>query len=411
MTTTLRGRAGWLDDALVKRIFAALAADGGEARVVGGAVRNALLDEPVSDIDFATTHLPDRSSALLEAAGFRVVPTGIDHGTVMAVADGRGFEITTLRADIATDGRHAEVRFGVDWKADAERRDFTINALYCRADGAVVDDVGGLADIGTRTLRFIGQAETRITEDYLRILRFFRFFAQYGAGRPDGDGLRAVAKLKSGLDRLSAERIWTELKKLFSAEDPSRALLWMRQTGVLTVVLPETDKWGIDAVQGLVAARQAFDWPVDPILLLEAVTPPDEARRTAMATRLKVSTAERERLVAHAMQPALDPAMSEARLEKTLYRGDQAAILDHLRIALASRRAEAGALDSAVLHLARLAKFAADYRRPTLPVSGKDLIDHGISAGPELGHTLRTLETLWVDSGFALTREALLARL
>ena len=224
--------AEWLEDADLQRLLSALNAGGEAARIAGGAVRNALLGEAVADVDIATTTLPEETIRRAEAVGFKAIPTGIEHGTVTVTSSGTGHEVTTLRADVETDGRRAKVIFGRDWKADAERRDFTINALYAEADGTVVDLVGGLADLESRTLRFIGDAETRIREDYLRILRFFRFFALYGSGRPDAEGLKACARLKDGLERLSAERVWAELKKLFSALDPSRALLWMRRRAV-----------------------------------------------------------------------------------------------------------------------------------------------------------------------------------
>lgn len=206
-------KAEWLKSPPLRALFDALNRDGGEARVVGGAVRNSLLGTKVSDVDLATTHLPQDTMRLVKDAGFKPVPTGIEHGTVTVVVQGRPFEVTTLRTDIETNGRHAKVVFGTDWQKDAERRDFTINALYAKADGTIVDHVGGLADIETRTLRFIGDAEARIREDYLRILRFFRFFAWYGSGRPEADGLRASARLKDGLNQLSAERVWVELSR------------------------------------------------------------------------------------------------------------------------------------------------------------------------------------------------------
>ena len=204
-SVSIAGRGDWLDDRHLQKLLAALSAEGELARIAGGAVRNALLGQAVADIDIATTTLPDETVRRVKAAGFKAVPTGIEHGTVTAVVDGRPFEVTTLRADVETDGRRAKVSFGRDWTADAERRDFTINGLYAEADGTVVDLVGGLPDIEARRLRFIGDAETRIREDYLRILRFFRFFAWYGDGRPDAEGLKACARLKDGLDRLSAE--------------------------------------------------------------------------------------------------------------------------------------------------------------------------------------------------------------
>src|SRR5690606_33010894 len=197
---SIAGKAAWLADADLQKLLAALSADGEEARIAGGAVRDALLGQGVTDIDIATTNLPDSTIERAERAGFRSVPTGKDHGTITVIAGGRPFEVTTLRADVETYGRKAKVAFGRDWKKDAERRDFTINALYAEADGTVIDLVGGVADLDRRILRFIGDAEARIREDYLRILRFFRFYAWYGEGRPDAEGLKACARLKGGLD-------------------------------------------------------------------------------------------------------------------------------------------------------------------------------------------------------------------
>ncbi len=284
--------ADWLKAADLQRLLAALSGDGEAARVAGGAVRNALLGQAVSDVDIATTNLPDDTIRRAEAAGFRTVPTGAAHGTVTVISRGKPYEVTTLRADIETDGRHAKVVFGRDWARDAERRDFTINALYAEADGRVIDLVGGLADIEGRVLRFIGDPETRIREDYLRILRFFRFFAWYGSGRPDAAGLKACARLKEGLDRLSAERVWSEIKKLLLAPEPARALLWMRQSGILSRVLPETDRWGIDLVHPLVETEAALGWRPDPLLRIEAMVPPDVERMGALAERLRLSRAE-----------------------------------------------------------------------------------------------------------------------
>ncbi|MEL6744920.1 MAG: CCA tRNA nucleotidyltransferase, partial [Pseudomonadota bacterium] len=242
----------WLAQRSVQKVLALLSSDGGEARVNGGAVRNALLNEPVGDIDIATTLEPSEVVKRAKAAKIKSVPTGIDHGTVTLVIDADAFEVTTLRSDVETDGRHAVVRFGTDWTQDAQRRDLTMNALYCAADGTVFDPLSGYDDVMNRRVRFIGDALDRIREDRLRILRFFRFFAWYGAFRPDADGLRACVREKNGLRNLSAERIWQELSKLLAAPDPSRALLWMRQTGVLSVVLEESENWGIDTIHGLV---------------------------------------------------------------------------------------------------------------------------------------------------------------
>lgn len=410
---TIDARSGWLGAAELQALLAALSADGEEARVAGGAVRNALLGEAVADVDIATTCLPDNTIARATAAGFKTVPTGYDHGTVTVIAGGQAYEVTTLRADIETDGRHARVVFGRDWRRDAERRDFTINALYCLADGTIVDLVGGIADLESRTLRFIGDAEERIREDFLRILRFFRFFAWYGSGRPDAQGLKACARLKDGLAKLSAERVWSELKKLLEAPDPGRALLWMRQTGVLTAVLPESEKWGIDAVPALIAAERDLGWSPDPLLRLEAMVPPEPARMKAMADRLKLSNAETARLIGWAMAQAVRPETSDDALRRALYYGESQSVEDRLKLAWASARGRAETDDAALAEAGsyvRLSRVLNGWTKPAFPISGDDLIALGSKPGKSLGDVLRKLEAEWVDAGFKPQRDALLER-
>ena len=405
----------WFKDGAVTRILALLNADGGEGRVVGGAVRNALMGLPVGDIDIATTLVPEQVVERAKAARIKAVPTGIDHGTVTLVADGRGFEVTTLRRDVETDGRHAQVAFGTDWKEDAERRDLTINALYANAEGEVIDLVGGLADIETRTVRFIGDAASRIAEDYLRVLRFFRFFAYYGGGRPDADGLRASARAKDRLKTLSAERIWSETKKLLAAPDPSRALLWMRQTGVLTEILPETEKWGIDSVHGLIAAEQALGWSTDPILRLAAMVPPDAERLAALGKRLRLSNADAARLQAWAKAPVLPDEVTDVGFDRLLYRHGPEGIAMRLKLALASARATAEGGDP--LAMRNAARFSAllgrceKYQKPTFPITGADVLAAGVEPGRRVGEVLAALETFWVERNFSLDRAALTARL
>jgi len=413
MTVNLAHEA-WLQDAAVQRVFAMLNADGGEGRVVGGAVRNALMGAPISDVDFATTNLPQVVMERAAAAGIKAVPTGIDHGTVTLVIDGRGFEVTTLRQDVETDGRRAKVSFGTDWQADAERRDFTINALYATADGDVVDLVNGLPDIETKTLRFIGDAHQRIAEDYLRVLRFFRFFAYYGSGRPDADGLRASARAKDKLDSLSAERVWSELRKLLAAPDPSRALLWMRTSGVLTAVLPETEKWGIDAIHGLVATETALKWQPDPMLRLAAIIPPDGERIRVMADRLRLSRAEAEALQSFAAAPSITPDMAGAALDRALYRQGVTGIIMRLRLALVNARFKAVDDNDEMLKAAKLdtlLKQAIAFVKPQFPVSGADLVELGLSPGPKFGKVLGQLEAEWVERNFVDDRAALTTRL
>ncbi|MCZ7447811.1 CCA tRNA nucleotidyltransferase [Agrobacterium rhizogenes] len=409
---SLAGR-DWFEKPALKRIFTLLNADGGEVRIVGGAVRNALMDLPVVDVDMATTLTPDVVVTRAKAAGIKVVPTGIDHGTVTLVMDGEGYEVTTLRRDVETNGRHAQVAFGTDWQTDAERRDLTINALYADEKGEIIDLIGGFPDIETRTVRFIGDATTRIAEDYLRILRFFRFFAHYGAGRPDADGLRASARAKDKLATLSAERVWSEVKKLLSARDPSRALLWMRQSGVLSEILPETEKWGIDAIHGLVAAEQALGWAVDPLLRLAAILPPDRDRLAALAARLRLSKAEASYLTHWASAPAADPEMKETALDRLLYRQGVEGVKARLKLALAAARADLSAGDAMhkVARLSTLLTRAEKFRKPGFPLSGADVMAAGVEAGPKVGEVLKSLEEKWIDVNFSLDRAALTARL
>jgi poly(A) polymerase len=388
----------------VQAVFAALDGDEGATRIVGGAVRDALLGRPVTDADFATTLPPSDVIARSEAAGLKTAPTGIEHGTVTVIADGRPFEVTTLRRDVETDGRHAVVAFTDDWSEDAWRRDLTINALYCDADGEVFDPLGAMGDLMAGRVRFIGDAEARIREDYLRILRFFRFFAWYGDGRPDAAGLKACAKLKPGIATLSAERVWAELKRLLAAPDPTRALLWMRTTEVLQKALPES--WGIDAIHRLIAAEKSEGWEPDPLLRLEAMLPPHRARIDSLAERLRLSKQEAARLLAWAGAPEPDPAMSEADFAQVLYRAGKTGMVDRLRHATARELEKDNA--QAAENFLRLLRYAEDWQRPVLPVSGKDIVSTGVEPGPAVGERLRELEERWIESGFTLSREALL---
>jgi poly(A) polymerase len=364
-----------LENKGLRNLLAILNQGGEEARIAGGAVRNALIGESISDVDIATTCLPDEVRKRSEAAGFKAVPTGIEHGTLTIVVEGTPYEVTTLRADVATDGRRAEVAFGRDWHTDAERRDFTVNGLYADMNGKVIDLVGGIADIGSRTIRFIGSAEKRIGEDHLRILRFFRFFAWYGSGRPDAEGLKACARLKETINQLSAERVWSEMKKLLSAPDPSRALLWMRQSGVLTAALPESEKWGIDAVHGLVAAERDLGWMPDPMLRLMSIIPPRRERCDELAERLKLWKSERARLKVWTAAELPMQDLDNRDFARVLYWGDKGGICDRLKLALAAARALAANDDKEMMKAAgcsRQLDFALAWRKPVFPVNGAD---------------------------------------
>ena len=404
----------WFQEPGLQRVMALLNSGGAETRVVGGAVRNSLMGLAVGDIDLATTLVPEEVIERAEAEGIKVVPTGIEHGTVTLVFEGKGYEVTTLRRDVETNGRHAEVAFGASWQEDADRRDLTINALYVGLDGEVIDLVGGLKDIETKTIRFIGDAEQRIAEDYLRVLRFFRFFAHYGSGRPDTEGLKASARARTQLKSLSAERVWSEIKKLLSARDPGRALLWMRQSGVLTEILPETEKWGIDAIPGLIAAEQTLGWDPNALLRLCAIVPKDAARLVTLSERLRLSNAEALALDRFARAPKPQETVTDVAFDRDLYRFGKDGMISMLKLELASARSRAEGDVKAMARSARLfalLKRAEAFVRPALPVKGSDVLAAGIAAGPKIGEILGKLEESWIASQVNLSREDLLARL
>ena len=403
-------KATWLQSPALIKVIDAIENAGGEIRVNGGAVRNTLMGIDVGDVDLSTTLLPAQTVKALEVASIRAIPTGFEHGTITAVSDHVPYEITTLREDIETDGRHAVVLFGTDWKRDAKRRDLTINALYCDRNGVIFDPLDGLADIQSRTVRFIGNAVDRIGEDYLRILRFFRFFAWYGEGRPDGEGLKACAKLKSGLEKISVERIWAELQKLLAAPDPSRALLWMRTTGVLSLILPESEKWGIDLIPHLITAERQGEWEPDPVLRLEAMIRPDSESVTRLARRLRLSNTQGARLTSWSMAETPGETTSETELQQTLYAGNREAISDRLKLEIAGRIANNTESDEVAGKLAKHLALVTEWERPIFPVKGEDLLKRGYQAGPEIGKRLRELERTWIESGFKLDSDALLAK-
>jgi poly(A) polymerase/tRNA nucleotidyltransferase (CCA-adding enzyme) len=333
----------------------------------------------VADIDLATPRHPEAVMQALRAAGIRAVPTGLDHGTVTAVVDRRGFEITTLRRDEETDGRHARVAYTDDWREDAARRDFTINALSMTPDGAVFDPFGGIADLAAGRVRFVGDAAGRIAEDYLRILRFFRFHARYGRPPPDPDALTAIRAGVPGLARLSAERVWSELLRVLAAPDPVGSVALMAKLGVLTAVLPEgADP---DRLARLVKAGA----PADPLLRLSALLTGDSV---ALADRLKLSTAERERLAALRALPVPEPGASDADLRRLL--ADTPADILIGRAWLAGDEGS----DWAALR-ARLAAIQV----PVFPLEGRDVLALGEAPGPRVGALLRAVRAWWLAGG------------
>ncbi len=384
----------WLEDASTRAVVEALG-DGEAVRIVGGAVRDGLMGLPVSDIDLATKLTPEEVIRRLEAAGLKAVPTGLAHGTITAVAKGRPHEVTTLRRDVATDGRHAEVAFTDDWRADASRRDFTINALYADpGTGEVFDYFGGLDDIAARRVRFIGDPLVRIAEDHLRILRFFRFHARFGAGAPDVDGLAACRARANDLMALSRERIRDELFKLLRVSDPVPTLAVMIEAGILTPVLPEIAKAGLPALARLVAVEDGTGEPASAIRRLAALLPPDAALLDDLAARLRLSKAERKQLVAIAAR--LDGVPDD--IGPLAYRSGIEGARDLLLLA---------APDAAAVRN-RLAALET-WVKPQLPVSGRDILALGVEKGPEVARVLQATEAAWVAAGFPAGKDAALA--
>jgi poly(A) polymerase len=388
-----------------RAVIAALDARGGPgcARFVGGCVRNALVDRPIDDIDIATVLTPDEVMAALTEAGVRYVPTGLEHGTVTAVADGRPYEVTTLRRDVETDGRRAVVAYTTDWGEDAERRDFRLNALYMDGEGLIYDPTGeGVRDALAGRIVFVGDAETRIREDYLRILRFFRFRAWFGRGAADAAGLAACAALKDGLARLSAERVSKELLKLLAAADPRQAAGEMAGAGALAVILPEARP--LDRLNALVDIQLGLD-QVDADLRLAALLPGDAEAAAAAAHRLRLSNAQRERLAAAAPPDAeIGPSMTPAEARKRLYLLGARTFEDRLLLAWAELGGEGEAWRG-------LLRQARAWTRPKFPLTGHDAAAAGLKPGPEVGQALRRVEAYWIDHDFQPSREALLEQL
>jgi poly(A) polymerase len=347
----------------------------GQARYVGGAVRDTLLDLPVKDIDMATALVPQEVIARLDAASIRSVPTGIEHGTVTAVLPGGPVEITTLRHDLSTDGRRATVAFASDWREDAARRDFTINALYADPVTREISDwFGGLDDLGARRVRFIGDARQRIREDHLRILRYFRFQARFGSQPADEEAEEACSELASTLKGLSRERIGMETMNLLGLPDPGPTVERMAELGVLAQILPEAHP---QALAALIAQEQAQAVAPDPLRRLAALLPAEPALAEQVASRFRLSSAQKKRL-----------AMAAAR-------SDQA---EPAR-ALAYRLGRSEAMDRLLLAGGSVSPLI-DWSIPQFPLKGGEIVARGIKAGPEVARTLRSLEDRWTAEGF-----------
>jgi poly(A) polymerase len=398
--TAQLGDAPWLKQNEVARLLARLDRDGEEARVVGGAVRNALMQLSVGEIDVATTAVPEEVVRRVEAAGWKAVPTGIVHGTVTVVIDGKPFEVTTLRRDVETYGRKAKVAFGRDWMADAKRRDFTINGLSVSADGKIYDYVGGIPDIAARRVRFIGEAQTRIAEDYLRILRFFRFHAWYGEGAPDAAGLHACIGARAGLEMLSRERVRMELLKLLLAPHATPALAVMAETGLLGGVVGGVPF--LASFENMAKVEAATGIEADAVRRLGAlgVFIKEDAER--LSQRLRLSNAEAERLFALDRWWRVTPGAGEQAAHALLYHLGPKSFAD--QVLLAWSRSVAGAKDEAWRALAMLPQR---WTAPVFPLKAMDFMRRGVVAGPALGAALRAAEMAWVEADFPADQAAI----
>jgi poly(A) polymerase len=392
--------APWLTSGPAARVLALLNGGGEEARVVGGAVRNALLKIPVADIDIATTAIPDEVVRRAKAAGIKSVPTGIDHGTVTLVVDGHPFEVTTLREDTETFGRKARVAFGRDWVRDAERRDFTVNGLSVDADGVVHDHVGGLDDIATRRVRFIGDPNQRIAEDYLRILRFFRIHAAYGSGDPDRAGTLACIGGRAGLAGLSAERVRMEILKLVIADGAAVAITAMADGGLLLPIFGGIAYTGPFAA--MVSAERELGLAPNAARRLGALTVAVTEDAKRVATRLRLSNAETKALDSMGHRWWRMAGMDEARARRRLYRLGEEAYRNRLMLAWA--RAGVGH-DAAYWH--EFATLPQRWRAPKFPLKAADFISRGIAEGPALGHVLALAEDAWLAADFPLDKAAM----
>jgi poly(A) polymerase len=394
--------APWLRSGPAARVLALLNGDGEQSRVVGGAVRNALLKLPVADIDIATTALPDAVIRRAKAANIKSVPTGIEHGTVTLVVEGQPFEITTLREDVETFGRKARVAFGRDWVRDAQRRDFTINGLSADAEGLVHDHVGGLEDIKARRVRFIGDPDQRIAEDYLRILRFFRIHAAYGAGEPDRAGMLACIRGRAGLATLSAERVRMELLKLMVADGVMASVAAMADGGLLLAVLGGVAFLG--PFSAMIAAERSLDLSPDPVRRLGAlgVSVTEDARR--LTQRLRLSNVETKRLDSMGHRWWRLAGMDEATARRRLYRLGEPRFHDRLMLAWA----RAGR-DADPTPWRNLVTLPQRWCPPVFPLKAADFIARGFAQGPALGHLLRLAEDAWLAANFPLDEPALIA--
>lgn len=392
----------WMVAENTVRLMQALHATGGEARFVGGCVRDALVNRPVYDVDIATTLRPEDVIDCLKAAKIPYAPTGLKHGTVTAIVDGHPYEITTLRIDVQAYGRHADVSFTDDWSLDAARRDFTINAMSCTLEGDVYDYFGGMEDLHRGRVVFVGDPATRIREDVLRILRFFRFFAHFGRGEADAEALLACADQANKLSRLSAERVRVEIIKLLEAPAPAAVWRLMQEQRVLTYFLPEATN--VEALERLQKLESEYSTQLAPLRRLAALLDVTLKGLRAVTESLRLSN-EQVALLAKLVDPGIEIStrMSEQEIRQVVYRfGNDVA--RHLLLLSAARTGDTG-------ELYKLYNIATSFRVPRFMLTGQDVMALGYKAGPKIGEIMHAMEAWWMDEDFRPGRTALIAKL
>ena len=403
----------WMNTSEVRKIMAALSKDG-EARFVGGCVRDALIDKKITDIDIATTHKPEKTTELLEKTGTKVIPTGIEHGTVTAVINHKKFEITTLRRDVECYGRHAEVEFTDNWQEDAARRDFTMNALSMDMKGEIYDYFEGIDDLNAGKVKFIGDAEQRIKEDYLRILRLFRFHTYYGKGVIDDQQIKIVARNSEGLKSLSGERIQTEMLKILSAPDPFYVIKIMSEAGILGKVIPNSSNaFDLSLLSSLIDIEKAEKITTDPYVRLACIILPNQQANFVqiIADSWKLSNSSRSEIDVLLTEELVETSISEADKKKLIRRiGKKHANL----IAIISWTSEINNNPDESKQtndkFRNFLKFIEDWQIPEFPLRGSDIMALGIKEGKEIGKTLRKAEEYWENRDYKPTKDKLLSK-
>jgi poly(A) polymerase len=396
--------ASWLTCNAAQAVFRALSKAGYEARAVGGAVRNTLLGLPVKDVDIATPALPDQVVIAAQAAGLKTIATGLKHGTVTLISSSVPFEVTTLRRDEETDGRHATVAFTADWNLDASRRDFTINALYCDADGTLFDPLGGYADLVAGRVRFIGSAPDRIREDYLRVLRFFRFTSDYATGAPDPAGLAACAEMKDGIARLSGERLRAEMLRIVMTKRAGDIVRAMDDIGLLRLVLGLDGR--PDRLQSVIRCEAASGSSPDDVLRLGAVALSKPGDALMLRRHLRLSNDEYQRLSRMSMPDhAFNPSSDERVAKAFIYRHGARAFRDGVLMAWSA------ASDASSPERIERLNLTQRWRAPVMPVDGTDVMALGIDGGPVVGQVLSAFEDWWIAADFPLDPQTLAASL